>query len=331
VAATVAGTKGAHPLTAEAKPVKVFILMGQSNMVGAGGINPESKVGTLAHAVKNEGLYPYLVTAEGKWGTMWSVRDLFIMTSGNGPGKIQHNQPMSAGAVGRIGPEFGIAEQVRHAAGAPVMMLKSCIGNRSLGFDLLPPGSKPYEVDGKVMPGYRGTAENPAGNGEAPTGGWYPGIQYDGDTACAKKVLAELNTYYPGAKGYEIAGFFYWQGDKDRYAGHLAERYEENLVRLIKALRKDFNAPNAPFVCATLGQTKKGDTTNANEAKILEAQLAVDGKSGKYPDFQGNVATVYSNPLSMGGSSNGHYSGDARTYMNVGEAMGKAMIKMMGE
>ena len=58
------------------------------------------------------------------------------------------------------------------------------------------------------------------------------------------------------------------------------------------------------------------------------AQLAVDGKSGKYPEFKGNVATVYSHPLSMGGASSGHYSGDARTYMNVGEAMGKAMAEL---
>ena len=116
--------------------------------------------------------------------------------------------------------------------------------------------------------------------------------------------------------------------DKDRYAGHLADRYEQNLVRLIKALRKDFNVPNAPFVCATLGQTKKG--AEGNEGLILEAQLAVDGKSGKYPEFKGNVATVYSHPLSIGGSSNGHYSGDARTYMNVGEAMGKAMVELLG-
>ena len=29
--------------------------------------------------------------------------------------------------------------------------------------------------------------------------------------------------------------------------------------------------------------------------------LAVDGKSGKYPEFQGAVSTVYSHPLSQGG------------------------------
>ena len=57
--------------------------------------------------------------------------------------------------------------------------------------------------------------------------------------------------------------------------------------------------------------------------------LAVDGESGKYPEFQGSVATVYTHPLSKGGSSGGHYGGNAETYMNVGEAMGKAMVQLL--
>jgi hypothetical protein len=153
--------------------------------------------------------------------------------------------------------------------------------------------------------------------------------QYDDDVANAKKVLAELDKYYPGAKSYEIAGFFWWQGDKDRYNAAHANRYEQNLVHLIKQLRVDFASPNAKFVCATLGQTKKGAT--GTEGKILEAMLSVDGISGKYQEFKGNVATVYTNPVSMGGSSNGHYNGNAETYMNVGELMGQAMVELLGK
>jgi hypothetical protein len=120
-----------------------------------------------------------------------------------------------------------------------------------------------------------------------------------------------------------------WQGDKDRYDNVLAERYEYNLVNLIKVLRKQFNAPSAKFVTATLGQTEKGDTSNGG--KILDAMFAVDGKSGKYPEFKGNVAAVYSHPLSMGSSSNAHYGGNAETYMNIGEAMGAAMVGLLNE
>ena len=61
-----------------------------------------------------------------------------------------------------------------------------------------------------------------------------------------------------------------------------------------------------------------------------EIEVSIDdGESGKYKEFKGNVATVYTNPLSMGGSSNGHYGGNAETYMNVGEAMGKAMVELL--
>jgi len=50
----------------------------------------------------------------------------------------------------------------------------------------------------------------------------------------------------------------------------------------------------------------------------------------KYPEFAGNVAAVYTHPLeNTPGSSGGHYGGDAITYMNIGEAMGKAMTEML--
>ena len=98
------------------KPVQVYILMGQSNMVGAGNVNGDSD-GTLTHAVKNTGK------------TM-----------------------VHAGYKG-----YGIWE--------------------------------------------KGT--------EAPTSGWYAGTQYDADVDAAKRVLKQLDKYYPGAKGYEVAGFFW--------------------------------------------------------------------------------------------------------------------------
>jgi hypothetical protein len=62
---------------------------------------------------------------------------------------------------------------------------------------------------------------------------------------------------------------------------------------------------------------------------ILDAQLSVDGSTGKYPEFNGNVSTVYTHPLSQGGASNSHYNGNAQTYMDVGLAMGKAMVGLI--
>ena len=105
-------------------------------------------------------------------------------------------------------------------------------------------------------------------------------------------------------------------------------QYETNLVHLIRTLRDEFKAPSAKFIVATLGQTAK-ETAEGNEKWILEAQLAVDGTSGKYKEFKGNVATVYTHPISQGGASNSHYNGNAQTYMDVGTAMGQAMVKLI--
>jgi hypothetical protein len=316
------------------KPVQVYILLGQSNMLGMGKV--AGGEGSLENAVKVKKKYPYLVDDAGNWTVRKDVRNVRVMGSGTGDMRLFNNEWLTI--KGRtIGPEIGIGHCLGNAIDAPVLILKSCIGNRSLGWDLLPPGSKGYEFTDKdkktgkqVVYTYAGYKESPMRweKGTEPQKiGWYAGMQYDGDIARAKKVLEELDKYYPGAKRYEIAGFFFWQGDKDRYDAGLASHYEQNLVQFIKQLRKDFDAPSAKFVLATLGQTKKGD--GGNDGSILEAQLAVDGKSGKYPEFKGNVATVYSNPLSHGGASNNHYNGNAETYMDIGQAMGRAMVELL--
>ncbi|MCF7956857.1 MAG: sialate O-acetylesterase [Phycisphaerae bacterium] len=316
------------------KPVQVYILLGQSNMVGAGKIGPETKDGSLENATKKKGKYPYLVDDAGNWTERKDVRYARVM--GSGTGRVRHYKPgwmtvMSNG--GNIGPEVGIGYVMGHLTDAPVLILKSCIGNRSLGWDLLPPGSKQFEAtdpkSGKtfVYAGYKESPDKWEKGTEPKKIGWYAGMQYDGDIANAKKILSELEKAYPGAREYEVAGFFFWQGDKDRYNDAHADRYEQNLVQLINQLRKDFNAPKAKFVCATLGQTRKD--ANGNEAKILEAQLAVDGKTGKYPQFKGNVASVYANPFCHGGASNSHYGNNAETYMDTGEAMGWAMADLV--
>ncbi len=287
------------------KPVQVFILLGQSNMVGAG------KTASLEAAVKQNKKYPYLLDEAGGWVARQDVRNVRVMASGSGPWKMFNNEWMAV--TGKtIGPEFGIGHALGNAIDAPVMILKSCIGNRALSYDLLPPNAD----------GYEGNRETPRKPKEGAA--WYAGVQYDGDVKAALDVLGDLNTYYPEAKKYEVAGFFYWQGEKDCGKAEWAEAYEKNLLLFIEALRKDFDAPKAKFVLATLGEHTKGCGN-----KVFDAHMAVDGKDGKYPQFKGNVATVYSNPLSMGGSGNGHYGGNPETYMNVGEAMGKAMAELL--
>ena len=71
----------------------------------------------------------------------------------------------------------------------------------------------------------------------------------------------------------------------------------------------------------------------ANDAElavkmILDAMFAISDAS-KYPELKGDVATVYTHPLSMGSASNAHYGGNAKTYMNVGLGMGAAMVELL--
>jgi alpha-galactosidase len=214
----------------------------------------------------------------------------------------------------------------------PVLILKSCIGNRSLGWDLLPPGSERYTIDGKTYAGYKDSPDSWIEGQPKKEVNWYAGKQYDDDLANAKMILGEIGKHYPGAKSYQIAGFVWWQGHKDQNAAH-AGRYEQNLVNLIKALRKDYDAPNAPFVLAT-GCGNPGRTGFGLE--IANAQLAV-ADARKHPEFKGNVKCVESRDLwrapedSPNAKQDYHYFKNAGTYMEVGNVLGWGMAELLGK
>jgi hypothetical protein len=138
------------------KPVQVFIIMGQSNTLEMGRVGGD-KDGTLEHAVKTKGLYPYLIDDEGNWTTRMDVRNVSVMVGRKG---IYRNEWLTVNKKGKIGIEIGIGNQLGAALDAPVMILKSSIGNRALGWDLLPPGSESFEfTDGQgqvwVHAGYK--------------------------------------------------------------------------------------------------------------------------------------------------------------------------------
>ena len=57
--------------------------------------------------------------------------------------------------------------------------------------------------------------------------------------------------------------------------------------------------------------------------------MAVDGAKGKYPEFKGNVASVDARPLNKSGTNGSHYGGDPEFYYRVGEALGRAMVKLL--
>jgi hypothetical protein len=296
------------------KPVKIFVLMGQSNMVGLGNKT------VLEKAVKEKKKYQYLVDKDGNWVARQDVR---FVRFGQGQG-LMSNDWLTAGGGGTIGPELGMGEILGNEIDAPVMLLKTCSGGRSLGWDYLPPGSEPFEVNGTIYAGYKDSPASWPKGTEPKKIGWYAGKQYDDEMPYIKEALADIGKFYPGATKFEIAGFFWWQGEKDGMNAVHAANYEKNITAFIKALRKDLNCPNAKFVMGTIGEAVKGSGN-----QVMEAQFAVDGNSGKHPEFKGNVATVYTHDMAQGGSGGSHYGGNSEVYMDVGEAMGKAMVELM--
>ena len=347
-------TSAGNPL----KKVKVYIMSGQSNMVGFG-TRDGTGDNSLETMTLRQNKFPDLVNASGAWTTRQDVRYRGVVSD---TGKVQLS-PANLGST--FGPELGFGYVIGWHHDEPVLLIKSSIGNRALGWDILPPGSVTYQADGFQFPAYGETPEKWAiGSPTTPwaPGNWYAGKEFDRffmhesewahpDTAETNvvDVLDNFSAEYPdwAAQGFEIAGYVWWQGDRDRYTMGHATRYEQNLVRLINTLRSyyenrynnDLNGQgqpnlltntlaNAPFVLATLGQTVQGDNSNPAEKAILDGMLAVDGRSGAYPLFSGNVRTVYANPLSEGGTSNAHYNGRAGTYMLVGDALGRAMVEL---
>jgi hypothetical protein len=256
------------------KRVKVYIMSGQSNMVGMGTMSdPVEK--SLVTFAQTGNRFPDLVNASNGWTTRKDVRYRGVISDFT-------NAELSPANLGtKFGPELGFGYVMGWFHDEPVLLLKSCTGNRSLGWDILPKGS----------PGY--------GNPTPTTpGAWYGGKEYDrffmdeeewahpdsADTNVVD-VLDNFATQYPAwaAQGFEIAGFVWWQGDKDRYNTSHANSYEANLVKLITQLRTYYSnrypgkvIPNAPFVLATLGQTALGSTSPATDVAIFNAQRAVD-------------------------------------------------------
>jgi alpha-galactosidase len=317
----------------QTKPVKVFILMGQSNMVGMGDIGSETNKGTLAYLTKKEGKYPWLIDDQGNWTVR---KDVYYYDA-----RVKKGSPLSAPSNNgaSIGPELGFGYVMGQILDEPVLILKSCIGNRSLGWDLLPPGSERYEAEVtergqkavKMFAGYKDTPDSWVKGTEPKPIAWYAGKQYDDDMANAKAALENLAKIYPDYKGqgYEIAGFVWWQGHKDQNAVHAA-RYEQNLKRLIPTLRKDYNAPNAKFVLAT-GCGNPGRTGFG--LQIAEAQLAIADVK-KHPEFAGNVKAVDSRDLwrevNVSPKNQGHhYNRNAETFMEVGLRLGWAMADLL--
>lgn len=148
-----------------------------------------------------------------------------------------------------------------------------------------------------------------------------------------RDVLGDPGKAYPGYKGegVELLGLVWFQGIKDNGSPSMADSYEQNLVNLIKDLRKEFKAPGLPVVVTALGYG--GEKPSPYLQKVMAAQLVV-GNPKKYPQFAGNVLSVDTRPFfyppekSPGGYAH-VYLNNALSYLQIGDAMGQAMLDLL--
>ena len=120
-------------LTAGKKyPFKITYLTEEAN--GLGWIQRTDVPGTLDTVVKKDGKFPHLVDDEGNWTVRNDVTYKGVI-SATGQG------PLTVGIQGNtIGPELGFGHVMGYYHDEPVLIIKASIGNRSLGWDILPPG-----------------------------------------------------------------------------------------------------------------------------------------------------------------------------------------------
>jgi hypothetical protein len=293
------------------KPVKVFVLAGQSNMEGQAVVDLEGKdyndgKGTLKALFGDPArakLVKHLKTEKGDW----AVRDdVWVRYQ-------REKQPLLAGplTVGfavyggkhHFGPELQFGHVVGDHFTEQVLLIKTAWGGKSLYKDFRPPSS-----GGEVGP------------------------YYTKMIAEVRAALADLKKDFPGyaGQGYELAGFVWYQGWNDGVdPKNAVPEYEQNLVNLIKDVRKEFKAPNLPVVIGEL--TGPWVDAPGAWATLRKAQAGAAAK----PEFKGNVTFVETHDFvrpakESPNPGHGHHEfGNAETYFLVGDALGKGMVKLL--
>ncbi len=262
--------------------------------------------GDLVSLTKKDGKFRYLLDDSGEW----SVRnDVFYKEARLRPDSASSALSVKSNGAS-IGPELGFGHVMGTFHDEQVLLIKTAQGNRSLGFDFRPPSS------GRTAPDNE-----------------FEGLEYRLMVKGVRETLDKIDKIVPGyrGQGYEIAGFGWFQGHKD--SGAPKDEYEHHLVNLINDLRTDFNAPKMPVVVATVGFDGY-KIVDGSWKGIWEAQLAV-GDAKQHPEFSGTVASVdtrdFWREVDESPQNQGyHYNRNPETYLLVGEAMGRAMVRLHG-
>ena len=286
--------------SAVAKPLKVFILAGQSNMQG------HAKVETFDYIGDNPATAPLLKEmrgADGKSRVLDSVWISSIGCLGDAYSDLTEKTgqlPAGFGAPeNKIGPEFTFGITMEKLLGEPILLIKTAWGGRSLHTDFRPPSAGSYVPTPEEAKRWAEKPERKAKTDAA------TGVFYREMVAHVKKVLADPKRVCPAydeKQGYEIAGFVWLQGfndlvSSDTYPPKPGEKVRDYskygvwLADLIRDVRKDLAAPKMPVVIGVLGV----DGLKANDhTKAFRTAMAAPAA---LPEFVGTVKAIETAPF----------------------------------
>lgn len=259
------------------KPVRVFILAGQSNMEGHGFVWADPKRnggrGSLEFLVKDPETskrFSELVDAQRRFRKRDDVWISYLDRKG----------PLTVGYGADpdlMGPELGFGWVMGDELDEPVLLIKCAWGGKSLAVDFRPPSA------GK--PSYSLGAKTDAEIAKDPS---IVGRYYRETVTQTKAALAHIKDLVPGSDGrYVLTGFAWHQGWNDRINEQFTAEYESNMAHFIRDMRKDLSAPKLPFVIAETGMGGPQEK-NRRALALMAAQAAV----AENPEFKGNVAFV---------------------------------------
>ena len=127
---------------AQAKPLKVFVLAGQSNMQG------HAHVRTLDVLGLDPKTAPMLEEIRNSDGTPRTIEQVWISSIGSSPEEKHGKLTVGYGASKeneKIGPELTFGIYMQKLLGEPVLIIKTAWGGKSINTDFRPPSAGPFE------------------------------------------------------------------------------------------------------------------------------------------------------------------------------------------
>jgi hypothetical protein len=321
----------------QSKPIKVFILAGQSNMEGKGKL-------TLAESQARDPRFKDFYEHLRKDGH-WIVRDDVWIKFLDRHGKLT----VGYGSPNCIGPELEFGNVVGDYFDEPVLLIKTAWGGKSLGEDFLPPSSpRPSESELQAIVEKENANNRQHKRPEVTLNDVKSryGKSYRDMLAEIDSTLKNLATLFPDYKGqgYELAGFVWFQGWNDHINPKFAAAYATNLEHFVRDERKDLNSPKLPFVIGQMGQSGFKPATGGM-LTVNQAMASME----HVPDFRGTVKVVATAPFwdpdadklidhwqqhkaeweQVGSDFGYHYLGSVRTFCRMGHAFGEAMLELL--